>query len=551
MGIRITKQDIGGEVISILTKGMYPDPLDAFREYVQNGIDANAKNINIKIRGNSIVIADDGHGMDEDTMRDAIRVGVSEKNPKSDVGFRGIGIYSSFHLCDKLQIYSRYESDTPRLLVFDFRSMRDYLEKQQADRLKGKLSGDDLIDLQSILNENIELKKLKKTDFPDIGTRVEMIGLVPHFFKSLSKFEEVAVYLRRVVPLHFNATKFKWAKEIEKKIADTCKKNKANFQLINLVLQVNANVEELYRPYTDELFKEGSLKPRFREVSIDDEFFGVAWGCLNASRNKISDKDLRGFQVVKQGFAIGKRDSMVKYFGRATFFDRYIGEIVVVHPGLLPNAPRSDFEATALRALFHEALNDVASHYNETANQHQEYTKGDDKLDESIGEIKRIEAIISSFSENTEALIDYAVDVRRIRDEIDSRVKRSVIRPNRIDDGKAVVKTAKALEKEIQRFVEETKKKSKVKDSKQTPESKSRDRLGKLPKAKRKGKSIKAPESLVGLLDSVDFPVTEALKDILEILDEKFIQAFANNKADYLLILKNLKEEIEEVISGK
>ena len=43
---------------------MCPDPKDALREYVQNGVDADAKNINIKIRQNSIIVDDDGYGMD-------------------------------------------------------------------------------------------------------------------------------------------------------------------------------------------------------------------------------------------------------------------------------------------------------------------------------------------------------------------------------------------------------------------------------------------------------------------------------------------------------
>src|SRR5271157_774776 len=102
MSIKITRHDIGGELISILTRGMYPDPRDTLREYVQNGVDARAKSIEIKIRGEAIVVEDDGLGMDKQTMLNAIRIGISDKNPKADVGFRGIGIYSSFHLCDKL-----------------------------------------------------------------------------------------------------------------------------------------------------------------------------------------------------------------------------------------------------------------------------------------------------------------------------------------------------------------------------------------------------------------------------------------------------------------
>ena len=151
MSIKITKNHIGGELISILTRGMYPDPRETLREYVQNGVDAGAKNIEIKIRGDVIVIEDDGLGMDEQIMLKAIRVGISDKNPKIDVGFRGIGIYSSFHLCDQLHIYSKAEKGVPHILIFDFKGMRNILHQQQTARLKGDLSGDKLVDLQSLL----------------------------------------------------------------------------------------------------------------------------------------------------------------------------------------------------------------------------------------------------------------------------------------------------------------------------------------------------------------------------------------------------------------
>ena len=69
--MKLTQHDIGGEIISILTKGMYADPKDALREYVQNGVDANAKTIDIKIRQNNIIIEDTGDGMDKTSMRKA------------------------------------------------------------------------------------------------------------------------------------------------------------------------------------------------------------------------------------------------------------------------------------------------------------------------------------------------------------------------------------------------------------------------------------------------------------------------------------------------
>lgn len=546
----MTKHHIGGELISILTRGMYPDPRDTLREYVQNGVDADAKSIDIKIRGDSIVVEDNGHGMDEQTMLKAIRVGISDKNPKIDVGFRGIGIYSSFHLCDKLHIYSKAKKDTPYLLLFDFKGMRSILELQQTARLKGNLTGDELVDLQSLLEKHIEFKKIEPERFSkETGTRVEMINLDPTFFKSLSKFNEVAEYLRQVVPLHFNPEKFKWAKQIENEISEICKEHKSEFNLIDLILQVDTRIEKLYRPYGDELFETEPLKPRFKPVKTRNYFFGVAWGCLNSTRNKISDRELRGFLIRKQGFAIGKRSDVAKYFGRTTYFDRYVGEIIIVHPDLLPNAPRTDFEISSLRALFYETLSDVATYYNEIANDYQEFTKGDDELDRAISTLKELEANISFQSENLEQLIETIVRARSIREQIKGRLKRRVLREERIKEAENIVKSAEALEKEIQNFINKTQKGVKVREEK-PPEIKSLERIKKLPEVKPR-KEGRMPENLPDLFDALGLSVSEDAKKALEIIDEKFIQAVAGNRAEYLLIIKNLKEELEDIINGE
>ncbi len=125
--MKLQNSDIGGEIISIITKGMYTDPKDALREYVQNGVDAKAERIEIKIRQNIITIQDNGHGMSRGVMRRAVRVGMSDKNPKFSVGFMGIGLYSAFHLCDMLTIYSKVDGDSPNKLSFHFKDMRNVL----------------------------------------------------------------------------------------------------------------------------------------------------------------------------------------------------------------------------------------------------------------------------------------------------------------------------------------------------------------------------------------------------------------------------------------
>ncbi len=554
MAIRVTKHHIGAEIISILTRGMYPDPKDALREYVQNGVDAGADNIEIKIRGSSIVVADDGYGMEEDIMKDAVRVGISDKNPNADVGFRGIGIYSAFHLCDELRIYSRAKGKSnPNFLIFDFQNMRETLKQQQLDRFKGKITGEQLIDLQSILQNNIKLKKLKLNKFPETGTRVEMRNLDSSFFKSLSRFDEVADYLRQVVPLHFDRNNFKWAKKIEEKVSDICKEHKAQFNLVNLTLQVDTKIERLYRPYTDNVFHDKSpLMPIFRKIKSNEDFFGVAWGCLNAVRKKITNTSLRGFLLKKQGFALGRRSEMAKHFGkRTTYFDRYVGEIIVVKQDLLPNAARTDFEVSTLRTSFYEALAKVAMDYNDKANKYQEYTLGDEQLESAIDRIEELESAILFSYEKVDQLLDYIVEIRGIWKQIDDRIKRRSFRDEKIGAAKDFVKTAKSLEKQIQSFIKAKKDKGKTRRTKETPETKSLKRRIKLAKKRKKKSDEKQPEDLVEVFESIDITLSEEAKRGLEVIDERFVQASTSNREDYLMVLKELKEELEDLLSGE
>lgn len=153
--MKLSKFDIGAEVISILTKGMYPDPKDTLREYIQNGVDAKSTKIILKIRQDSVVVQDDGGGMNYDVLRKAVRIGVSDKNPTKNVGFMGIGIYSAFHLCEKLVIYSRGDKGIPNCLEMDFQGMKNVLATQKELRLKGEITSDQLTDLQTLLERFI------------------------------------------------------------------------------------------------------------------------------------------------------------------------------------------------------------------------------------------------------------------------------------------------------------------------------------------------------------------------------------------------------------
>jgi len=545
--MELSKHDIGAEVISILTKGMYPDPRDAIREYIQNAVDAKSDNLTIKVRKNSVVIDDDGNGMNYETLRKAIRVGVSEKNPKKNVGFMGIGIYSSFHLCNILELFTREEGGLPYKLKMDFLGMRRHLNEQKALRLKGQISDKELTDLQTLLENYITLTKigeLKEEDFPKVGTRVELTGLDPSLDSSLSDFIELSKYIKDVAPLHFDKDNFKWGKEIEEYIIDVCTKYKSKFELINIDLHVGTNSEKLFRPYTDSEFANNTpQKPKMLDLKKAKTFLGVAWGCLNSTRNKIKNSDVRGFIIKKQGFTIGKRGNLARSFGASnTHFDRYIGEIVLVNSDILPNASRSDLEYSDMRVLFYSILSDVASKYNANSQRFQDESVADDQIKKSIKNLKELYLEYSLYEEDTSNLVNLLIKVRGVISDIAKKID-DVSRTTK-KDAELVKTDAAKLEKLINNRLDFLTKKQGRKSAKKERTNSARnkathDKIGEdLEDIDSEEFENKRNDTLYDLMIELDFNITEELDKFIRLLDEKF-----SDFKNYPIILDEIKEE--------
>ena len=548
--MKLSKFDIGAEIISIITKGMYPDPKDALREYIQNGVDAQGQNLQVKIRQESIVIKDDGKGMNHSVLRNAVRVGISDKNPTKNVGFMGIGIYSSFHLCEKMTIYTRGTDDIPNKLEVNFGKMKSILENQKERRLSGQIKTEELIDLQTILEDCIllsENKTLNSEEFPNKGTVVELTGIEPEFYTALSNFDEVADYLRNVIPLHFNQNNFQYANQIETEIIRLCDEKKQKFEIINLSLQVNSQIENLYRPYNDVDFNKdvAPQTPSFFPIEKNGVFFGIAWGCLNSVRKKLDNKNLRGFILKKQGFSIGNREGLIKFFPKGnTFFDRYSGEIIIVNSKILPNASRNDVEYSPLRSLFYEALTDAANKFDGKGQEYQEYTKGDDELANLLAEFKQKLGAYNEYEEDSEKLVNTIVTLKRINKEIDGRIKRRGFKKESESKAKELLINVANLEKTIQTRIkvvtENKKQRSKVVSKTEIAKNTSNIQINK------PLEEIRNYDSLYDLLIDLDIKIDENLTDIIYLIDEMFVQRVAKSKAEYYQLLQQFKERTQD-----
>ena len=124
---RFQYEDIGPKTISYLAEGLYPDARDPIREYIQNAVDANAANVALSVSDDSIIIENNGDGMDTNDLWRSLRIAISEKDPEKNVGYKGIGIYSGLLISQQMVIYSRKQGMCT-LLTMDFNRMREMME---------------------------------------------------------------------------------------------------------------------------------------------------------------------------------------------------------------------------------------------------------------------------------------------------------------------------------------------------------------------------------------------------------------------------------------
>lgn len=556
--MQLSKFDIGAEILAILTKGMYPDPRDAVREYIQNSIDAKAANVTVKVRQNSVVIEDDGVGMDYATLRKAVRLGVSDKRPGKDVGFMGIGIYSAFHLCDNLTIYTRKNELLPQLLSMDFKGMRVLLEEQKEKRLNGEISSEDLTDLQTLLQTYIQMPDegvIDTAEYPvKNGTRIEIVGLNPILDDSLNKFDTLSEYLQNVVPLKFDQKNFKWAEVIEKKIKQVCETHNATFELINLQLQVGSKIESLYRPYKDSEFNfDSPQEPIFKEIETNGIFFGIAWGCLNAYDNsptgrrttRIANKRLRGFLLKKQGFSIGSREDLAPYFSQSNaHFDRYTGELIIVNNHLLPNAARNNFEASPLRSILFKAIEiDIKNYYNGKGDKYQEDEKAKDVLLSTGNKFKQVLVEYNPNEDNPHSLLKWVGEIKEIQSAL-SKKRLSNLYDEDKKIAQNIINASEKLNREILlRFDLLTSKKKARKSVAQEKDTKSEiaDTVKNFIAAE---VTIKF-ETLLELVNHLEINYNDEMKQLLELIDSRFIQSMATTKTNYFQLLLDLKSDFE------
>ena len=382
--------EVGGELLDILSRGLYSDAKDAIREYAQNGLDAKANTVMITVDGPRLVIRDDGSGMDRETLRRARRFGISDKSSANSVGYRGIGIYSAFGMCESLTIRTHKAGSENLISVrFSFGSMRRMLEQDRAAKYRVGIS------LADLLYEHTEFTTgpYPIDHIQDHFTVIEMEGIGPEYRVQLSDLSSLNSYLLNTLPVAFPKQGYgtninKWLKDCVGIDPIKIVLRIGNEPEIEVSPEIALNVEEAQYTWVKDSAN--------NELAFVWHVLSNTGSRLNSPEGSDENSGTSGFLLRLKGFTLGGRGTLKPLWppqGGRTLYHHYTGEVhIIENADVYPNAARDDLEPNASKQIL---LSELRKCF-ETLNRRADLTR----------EIKRAQRRLQGFQ-------DMLVDLRK------------------------------------------------------------------------------------------------------------------------------------------
>jgi len=344
---------LGVHLLETITKGMYSEPLDCVREYIQNaydsiraerrngGLAADKGEVKVVVdKANKTVrIVDDGRGLEpEEAATYLLDLGASEKaetqdKAKENAGFRGIGRMAGITYCDTLKFSTSRGYDIKTVIRFDARQLRKLTRAGQTPTT--------IIDA---IGKNVDVSEEPN----ESGNRFFEVALEGINDCSFLNPERLNEYLGEVAPVAFDPQQWRFGEKIMK-IA-----RERNFQesLGHIAISiVNSDGEVLYdvrRPHKNTLTNNAKIMG-VEPLPLDGTHPSEWWGWLAVHSRSAQLKDsFSGVRLRMHNIQIGDDKTFARFFeGSNVRFNKWcIGEIHIIDPNVVPNTRRDYFEST-------------------------------------------------------------------------------------------------------------------------------------------------------------------------------------------------------------
>jgi len=333
---------VGGDILRLITAGMYDNPLVLFREYLQNAADSIASSgrgggsvqIDIDPVEARLTITDDGPGLKPaEAVNRLIPIGNSVKNPAVDRGLRGIGRLSSLAFADEVHFTTRTDSSDPVTRVsWSGRALRD-------PRLQE-------LDAATAIKECTSVHSLPEGDWPDQFFQVTVERVTRHAASTLLNRDAVRSYIAEVCPVPISP-----AFPLASQVTDFLSEYTSHFVLD---VRIDAEVLPVARPFGNALPLTDTYAAPFERLETrliprldDGEPAAVLWLAHTPYVGSIPRHlGVRGLRVRSGNIQVGSDDVFSRLFQETRFNGWCVGEIHITDSRIVPNGRRDYFESS-------------------------------------------------------------------------------------------------------------------------------------------------------------------------------------------------------------
>jgi hypothetical protein len=350
---------VGKDIIELLAGAMYADPLTVYREYLQNAADAieearrqelpfdKGPQVSIWLEHDQRIvrIRDQGVGVSSaDFERRLTAFGASKKRGSSLRGFRGVGRLSGLGYCQELVFRSRQDASSKvRELRWDNRVLREKL--RDAD-YGGTLS--------DLVKEVATMVTVPAGDYPARFFEVEMRKVVRIKNDLLMNEDEIRRYLSEVAPVPF-APDFTFGPRIRKWLGEHGIQQPIEVEL-------HDGRGPIYHRARNEVVSKAGVTT-FHDVDCvpitnsAGEVLAVGWLLQHDYIGALpSNSRLAGIRLRVGDIQVGGELILAPLFTEARFASWATGEFHVLHPRIVPNGRRDEFEHSPAYSELLDAL---------------------------------------------------------------------------------------------------------------------------------------------------------------------------------------------------
>ena len=340
---------VGGDILSLITSGMYVSPLAIYREYLQNAADSIASSnkpdngkveIKIDLGELRVMIRDNGPGLSHaQAKRELIPISRSGKRRQHDRGFRGIGRLSGLAFGDAVTFLTRHNEKTP-------------VTKIVWNREKLRSGIDDGLPVEETILQCVTIEKIDGDNFPANFFEVQVEGISRYAAASILNRDAARQYLGEICPVPFDVD-FPYTSHVSNLF-------EGNHALLALEVRLDGEITPITKLHKNGVCDSGDRLDKF--VEFEEIKIPALGGRGHAAAGWLAHSSYLGaFRKALGVRCLRARAGNIQIGNEAVFdhlfcenrFNRWcVGEIHILDSRIVPNGRRDYFEpGTHLRNL--------------------------------------------------------------------------------------------------------------------------------------------------------------------------------------------------------